>query len=163
MSHTTATHLNQIGIILGFFSFWFAAPEFIGEERLKSWEFALSKLFSRTPKIAEITFRLLLFLLLTAFYWVFAYILIQHPSFLHGWRMAASFVVASVGVFCGAMTVILTFMYVNHSIITKFATKIVSTLANDRKQRQRSLFFGAFLFIVASILQFLATFEVVTK
>jgi hypothetical protein len=26
---------NRIALVLGFFSFWFAAPEFIGEERLR--------------------------------------------------------------------------------------------------------------------------------
>jgi hypothetical protein len=38
LPHDWADVLNRIGLILGFASFWFAAPEFIGEQRLKEWE-----------------------------------------------------------------------------------------------------------------------------
>jgi hypothetical protein len=38
MSHSVANVLNRVGIALGFLSFWFAAPEFVGQDRLQRWE-----------------------------------------------------------------------------------------------------------------------------
>lgn len=38
LNHELSDWLNRIGLLLGFFSFWLAAPEFIGEERLRGWE-----------------------------------------------------------------------------------------------------------------------------
>src|SRR5437762_914160 len=52
MTHETADWVNRIGMILGFLSFWFAAPEFIGEKRLQSWESALGR---SLPKAAGLT------------------------------------------------------------------------------------------------------------
>ncbi len=30
--------LHRVGMILNFLSFWFAAPELLGEDRMKKWE-----------------------------------------------------------------------------------------------------------------------------
>jgi hypothetical protein len=38
MSHETCLWLNRISIALAYCSFWFAAPEFIGQERLLLWQ-----------------------------------------------------------------------------------------------------------------------------
>jgi hypothetical protein len=46
-----------------------------------------------------------------------------------------------------------------NDFVTELASRVVSVLANDQRVRQRSLFFGALLITISTILQFLATFE----
>lgn len=53
MTRELADNLNRVGLILGFVSFWFAAPEFIGEPRLKSWETKMAKGLGTIGKLPE--------------------------------------------------------------------------------------------------------------
>jgi hypothetical protein len=153
MSHETVTWLNRIGIILGFFSFWFAAPEFIGEERLKSWEDGLSKVARRMPNVLRRIIQFFIWILAlgigAAIMWPFAG---GEYSNLLIWII---FPVVMTVLICGFL-----FYYSKiDPLIERVTLKVVSTLANDRKARQRSLFLGAFLFVVSTVLQFLATYE----
>src|SRR5436190_21321349 len=56
ISHETVVWLNRVAIILGFLSFWFVAPEFIGEQRLRMWELKLGKQLPRLPKMLKWVF-----------------------------------------------------------------------------------------------------------
>ena len=53
MTRELADNLNRVGLVLGFLSFWFAAPEFIGEQRLKIWERTIANLLARTNRWAK--------------------------------------------------------------------------------------------------------------
>src|SRR5215470_3595367 len=59
MSRELCDWLNRAGLIIGFISFWFAAPELIGEPRLKAWEAALAAGLRLMPRALKITFTLL--------------------------------------------------------------------------------------------------------
>lgn len=68
LSHRTADELNRIGLVVGFLSFWFAAPEFIGEQRLKSWEQILASGLSRVPKIVRAATSFVMYFFFLLFY-----------------------------------------------------------------------------------------------
>jgi hypothetical protein len=56
LSHETVNILNRVGLSVGFVAFWFAAPEFIGETRLRAWEQDIAKAlagFNRLPQTVK--------------------------------------------------------------------------------------------------------------
>jgi hypothetical protein len=158
MNHETATWLNRIGLILGFISFWFAAPEFIGEQRLKTWEESLANLTKKLPGIfAQVGG---FFLLIGAIVFLGVVLGILGVNVSEHRLMVTC--IASVYVF-GLVIMLFIYYWVISDPLERLALRIVSVLANDRKQRQRSLFIGGGLFIISFLLQFFATFESATK
>src|SRR5438105_7240062 len=53
MTRETADWMMRAGLVLGFVSFWFAAPEFIGQERLQKWEAELGKGLLKLPALGK--------------------------------------------------------------------------------------------------------------
>jgi hypothetical protein len=133
MSHDACDWLNRIGLILGFLSFWFAAPEFIGEERLKSWEQSAARTLSFVVFVLEL-FAGSILIGSTLLRFVYDKWIIGVPMFI-GW----------VFVF-------------QPKPIKRFVSWVVAALANDRKVRQRSLFIGAVMLTISFVLQLVATF-----
>jgi hypothetical protein len=169
MSHEMATWLNRIGIILGFFSFWFAAPEFIGEKRLKSWEESLAKLTGKIPILTAGFFALLGYMILlaagTSVVFLIGYLSSSIPDWIPGMPDMPSWLFGDVcgvlifGVILGGGYFLYNYFSSLNRRIKHMILRAVSAFANDSRQRQRSLFLGAFLFIISTVLQFLATFE----
>src|SRR5215469_3813190 len=168
VTHHAAILMNRWGILIGFFSFWFAAPEFIGEERLKMWEKTLAQVSGNLPKIVmrtAISCSVATLILMVAWDISATFFRTDPASTFIGsiidsfYAPAYSdntywFIIVAVIVL---MTPVITAFY--HIFIHRFVARIVSglviVLAHDKKQRQRSLFLGAFLFILATIIQFL--------
>jgi hypothetical protein len=146
LTHKLADNLNRIGLVLGFFSFWFAAPEFIGEHRLKSWEQTLAAVLLRVPKAVEritnILFRY------TA---LFIPTLVIIALFTSDWSMVLFFSPLSVALIIG---LVLSLFFARFTL-----EGVVGKLANDSRVRQRALFLGAALFTVSFVLHFIATFQ----
>jgi len=138
--HELTDWLNRIGIILGFLSFWFAAPEFLGEERLKDGEWRLSKLLaehgsnvvmvlgSTGAAIAAVA---------TLFFCKPGEIWTNLAKFL-----GAAFLAAAILVF----------------LVTAVLRKLISALANSDRARMNSLIVAAVLLTVSTIIQLALTF-----
>jgi len=149
LTHRLADNLNRIGLVLGFFSFWLAAPEFIGEQRLKSWELVLAASIQRVPKaVQRVTGYALSFLtcgfLIGLVVSVFAgdISVLFSPFFL-----LTGTLVALIGI-------PLSFFFVRFPL-----EGLVRRLANDSHVRQKALFLAGLLFTVSFVLQFVATFQ----
>ena len=146
MTHRLADILNRVGLFLGFVSFWFAAPEFIGEPRLKAWEHALAAGLLRMPKALKrmlwgMTAVALSFYVRTVVTNVIAHRPFQLPDVPQSWPLAFA-VVSSLLL-----------------LAQIFVEPLVSKLANDDRVRQRALFLAAVLFTVSFVLQFAATYQ----
>lgn len=145
MSRESAEFLNRIGLLLGFFSFWFVVPEFIPEQRLKSLEQAFAAGLLKLPWALQ---------------------LLLHTAFLAGmgiytFRVFSDFEVSlwpmsNVPQWLLLTIGVLSAMVLISSLIVR---RVVSKLANDARARQRALAFGALLFITSFLLQFIATFQ----
>jgi uncharacterized membrane protein YozB (DUF420 family) len=143
MTHELSDLLNRIGMALGFLSFWLVAPEFIGEERLRSWEQALATGLLKAPKALKWS---LAVMTLAA---VVVYVVrslstwppIRFPDVPQWWVLVLALTSAT--------------MLTAEVLITP----IVSRLANDNRVRQSALLLGAALFTISFLLQFIATFQ----
>jgi hypothetical protein len=147
IAHETAEWLNRIGLGLGFLSFWFAVPEFIGEPRLRSWERALAATLPVLPAAAKGAFFI-------------GSVLIAGIGSWHSlvtWQLPTMSAVELVGL--STLNAAVFFFESLRGRLNSAAAK----LANDEHVRQRSLLFGAALFTVSFALQFIATFAKVAS
>jgi hypothetical protein len=144
LPHQLADILNRVGLALGFVSFWLAAPELIGEERLKAWEGRLATGLLKLPTMLNIAIAIITVLLLGFFVWRLAW----SRSFFHS---EPPFV----------LVVALDAMFVLLWLSEKVLKKFVSIMAGDKGVRQASLVIGAALFTVSFLLQFAATYTTV--
>jgi hypothetical protein len=153
MSHETINWLNRIGLTLGFSSFWFAAPEFIGERRLKMWEMALANFAGKVPRAFG---RFALWLLtIGAFGMAISCGFLSHYSK----HMSSDNGLFLTPLYCFIIYwIAFVLLFWAHPRLQRLAARTVSSLANDRQQRQRSLFIGAVCFTISFLLQFIATF-----
>ena len=154
MSHEAATWLNRIGLVLGFFSFWFAAPEFIGEARLKSWESSLSEYAMILPLLFKLFSPIAAFSIIVIYVYTIARLGMAKEAGRYPFLAFGAFVSSTI--LCGGAYFLSKKCWIPVYRVTLY---IVAFFANDQKQRQRSLFIGAGLFIISTILEFLATFE----
>jgi hypothetical protein len=138
LSRTWVDNINRIALLLGFLSFWFAAPEFIGEERLKLWEHSLASGLRRVPLVMAYTLLGLC---------VIAFVILAVNAVGNGGVALSVWTVA--GLFLSLVAVLL---------VRDAIERIVSRLANDDRTRQNSLFVGAVLFTASFLLQLIATF-----
>jgi hypothetical protein len=138
--------LNRTGMLLGFLSFWFAAPEFIGEERLKAWEQALAAGLLRLPKGLQ---RLQIPLSAAGLiYSLFLLWRFHHTANLWQMNLNHYLLLSGLSLLVGVLL----------DLSRKFVEPIVSGLATNDRARQTALFFGAVLFTASFLLQFIATF-----
>lgn len=129
--------LNLLGIVLEFLSFWFAAPEILGEERLRAIERRVEQGIRASP--------VLLFAVAVMLYVVFV-----------GWAMWAGMVGAvplatfwaALGALVGAAVILFL-----QGVAEKIAPPLLRILADDTRRRQRSLAVGAVLFVFAFLCQ----------
>jgi hypothetical protein len=147
---------NRAGIILGFLSFWFAAPEFIGEERLKAWERSLERVLRGSIPLA---------LGLTIGCGV---VFLAFVCGIAAWTLLSGILplLSSVEKHVLSLLFIASFMlglWVGHDAADWGTRRIVrpllARLAEDEAIRRRCLMFGALLFILGTALQLFATFE----
>lgn len=144
MNQQTCDWLNRIGIVLGFLSFWFAAPEFIGEARLKAWEMSLARGIFRLPRIVTTMWVVLC---------CAAFLCIFNEHLLHlVWGKPLP------GMFSWGGFLFFSQVFASALLPRSFLYKAVQFLANDEEQRQRSLFLGGTLFTISFALQLMATF-----
>jgi hypothetical protein len=138
-THDTGDILTRVGLVLGFLS----APEFIGVERLKSWEQAVGAALGKFRKLSEgtqkgIVVAIFFFLPASILYFVYGF----HNVFGSGLhKPIIGFVVSSLA-----------------SWFITALDRVVGFLADDSKVRQRALFIGALLFTISFALSFVATY-----
>ena len=148
LDHEAVVVLNRVGLSIGFLSFWFAAPEFIGEERLGRWEQNVAKAlwkFNRLPQTLKAI------CLVLPFFAVYSFL-----ASLHHWTGVFGptrsrwdpFSKEALGAVMAAIA----------TMIAANLDSIIQPLANDSKVRQRALFIGAVLFTLSFVLQFVATY-----
>lgn len=156
--------LNRIGIILNFLSFWFVAPDIIGEARLKAWERNLEKAigeigpgclgcsgFAAGCLLSITVFTVFIFI---AFQIMARYLLDSEVGV-----MKSLFVFATI--FASGVVCLWQFVRgqeVNEAIISEFIRSVLQRLANEDRIRHRSLLLGIAMFIIGNVLQFVATF-----
>jgi hypothetical protein len=134
-NHDLSDWLNRIGLILGFFSFWLAAPEFIGEERLRSWE-------KRLGKLIAVGFPLM----------------VTVAGLIVGGTQDSSFAKAHPVWFAMAFIPLMGLL-IAWRLQNLLAEWIVAKLTNDAHVRRSALALGAGLFTVSFVLQLIATFQ----
>ncbi len=140
--------VNRTGMIFVFISFWFAAPEILGQSRLRTLEqnFKQILLF-----IQSHVFHGIVFLVFPIFFLQFMLdISTQGTSSLSvvKWTLIS----IAISVIAVALT----------SAITLLTQFILEQLADDKweKVRQRALIIGVSFFVAGSLMQFIATFKV---
>lgn len=136
--------LNRLRILLNFLSFWLVAPEFVGEARLKSWEAVVAKGLNKLPTITKVAY------FLTTISMIVAYVIAtvrrmragtaDLPGIPQNWT--------TILALSSGLTIAAPFI----------AERLVPILANDKQVRQRFLFLGAGLFVVATLIEFGLTF-----
>jgi hypothetical protein len=145
MNPNLADSLNRIGLVLAFLSFWFVAPEFIGEKRLRLWEQALARGLLRMPTAMEWVFRSLSVVMIGIF--IIRWLSTSRTGTQELPQVPQWFLLGA-GLTSSAF------------LISRIVVEpIVSKLANDDRVRQTSLVFGAVLFTIGFVLQFVATFQ----
>jgi hypothetical protein len=153
MTHEIADWVNRSGMILGFVAFWFAAPEFIGDKRLRAWEEALlQRELLKLPVAAKAT------LLITLDCVIGLYLLTWVRS--AGGKGVDITPVQLVAVALASATVLFADL-ITDNILRPAIAKLVSRLT-DAGARQHSLFFGGALFTISFVLQLTATFKQVS-
>jgi hypothetical protein len=139
MTRETADWLSRIGIILGFVSFWFVAPEFIGEARLKQWERALSRVILKLPFAAKAAMAIVFSG--AALLYVYRFIITGRTDTISRTTLVTMGITSMTAIF---------FEVLRPSL---------HALANHDHVRQRALFVGGLLFTISTALQFIATFQ----
>jgi hypothetical protein len=138
LSPDTVALLNRAGLALGFVSFWFAAPEFIGEDRLRSWEQALASGF----KAAWIALTVVLLVLPLTLFGAWVRMAIKAHRLV---EVPVSFIVVYlVLIFWGPLD--------------RRVQNLLQKLADNSRLRQNAFVIGAVLFTVSFVLQLAATF-----
>ena len=148
MSHEFCDWMNRLGMIFGFLSFWFAAPEFIGEQRLMSWDTALSAILGALPRHTFVYQVIRALCALAVFGGATYFTLVWLPDLKPDWLFHM------INFICLAFT----FVFTSDDLATPILRYIVARLARRGTERRRLLLIGAMLFTISFTLQFLATF-----
>ena len=133
--------LNLLGIVLEFLSFWFAAPEILGEERLRAMERGLEKGIKLLPAVVGARWTVLAVGMVVT---VMVQVAMEEPRNLLG---LTALTAVAVGTGMAVVTI---------TLKEKVVEPVLRVLADDERIRQRSLAVGAVLFMVAFLFQFTA-------
>jgi hypothetical protein len=135
-----ADWFNRVGLVLGYGSFFLAAPEIIGEERLKTLEGFLVSGLRNFRKVLDVAVIPVLALSVSVYpFWK----LLHHQHFF-----------ASPPLFIAiAVDVAFSLVWLSDRLLKMY----VSLMAKEKGARQISLLLGAALFTVSFALQFAAT------
>jgi len=157
----TVGNVNRIGMILEFFSFWFAAPELLGEDRLRRLRDSFGRGVKALPSLtAKVLCGILLFgapgiLIVVYQRRVFSYL---SWSFSHWSHLLVGNVVEEV-IGIAFLFLAVAFEFFAFEFLTKHVAKpILTKLADNNRLRQNSLVLAAILFVAGFMLQFIATF-----
>ena len=155
IDHEWVVMFNRVGLILNFLSFWFIAPEILGEERLRR----IDRWFESVVKgIVETTGCLTTFIGMVVLgsigYGLLFYGLVSNPpSIMEGCvEIVAIFII--VVIIAALVEGGLKKLYQR---VTSFAELALRRLADNSKTRQRSMILGAVIFVVGTIFQLLGT------
>lgn len=137
--------LNRIGLILNFVSFWLAAPEILGEERLKT---LYRTGLKSVPFIAGF-FIFYLYILLIGLPVIY---IIQHfkDTNVAKYTLLAGFILMFVGLPLSG--------YLRNRIDRWLQSSLFLELVDNYLLRRRLLFLGGIFFVTGFVLQFVATF-----
>jgi hypothetical protein len=135
-------------MVLGFVSFWFAAPEFIGEARLKAWEDMSRNAIGGIPNHGFLFFILRWVVFCIALLGVFLFVGFLTLKKMPHWLTEA--LLFGMGV---PVTVLS-----SQGFLEEIIWRITRRLAREGRERQRLLLIGAVLFTISFMLQFAATF-----
>ena len=139
--------VNRVGIVLEFLSFWLAAPEILGEERLKALERRLEKEIKQLPDLLAVLVAALAGMLAAV---VLMLVVAGEVTPVAAVAGVVLMVVAAVATAAAAV--------VANKLQEKIAAPALRVLADDKRIRQRSLAVGGVLFVVGFLLQLIATF-----
>jgi len=131
--------VNRVGIVLEFLSFWFAAPEILGEERLRKLERRVEKGVIVLPEVLFVVGVAVMFLIII-------------PLTLNE---RISWSVATLMIVVVSVLVLLLLPLAMQGVVIPPLLRI---LADDERIRQRSRAVGAVLFVVGILLELIATF-----
>jgi hypothetical protein len=151
--------VNRVGIVLEFLSFWLAAPEILGEERLKK----LERRVERGIRVLSARMMWVIFLATVMIY--MAVMRFGGPTIRCmesavasvTSRVLARIVVAAVWGVLGFVAGMAGVQATNKLRAT-VVQPLLRVLADNERIRQRSLAAGAVLFVVGFLLQLVATF-----
>lgn len=144
--------INAAGMLLQFLAFWFAAPELLGEKRLKSFEKGLKILIAYLPMIAII----LVISVYGLAFGIGGIIKGIHASTegIEASSLKSYYLVLSA---CTVLYLvfILFFKRIRHWLEAKIAIPISNKLINDQSVRRSALILGAILFTIGFLCQFI--------
>lgn len=130
---------DRVGIIFQFLSFWFVAPEFIGEHRMRNLGRMLAQFFSAS-----------VFLILA----VGMVAVVSSLAFLEGLHWFHR-----TGIALGlSLIVFLPGLFFYRLLRTRWLPILIDHLSDDERFRRGLLFVGGVLFILGAVLQFSATY-----
>jgi len=154
-SVSTEVWLNRIGLILNFLAFWFSVPELIGEKRLIAWERKIESSIERSIESVKIAIFIIGWILfLTYSIW----------NLVKNWQNLVSLgIIGLIAMFLARasnelIALIATILGAVMDIYERLIRGVLKYLADDETVRRRYLWLGALLFVLGTILQFIATF-----
>jgi len=136
--------IDRVGLLLNFLAFCFAAPELLGERRLKTWRQPLERWL--------MVIVVLVWFLLLSFLWVaFSDLMPDEmvemmPTI---WLISTTAVLSVVS----ALPLI-----IPGGVLSRVVRPMIQQLADDAHARRRFLAAGAVLFVLGFLLQLAATF-----
>jgi hypothetical protein len=136
--------IDRVGLALSFLAFWFAAPELLGEARLKAWRRQLEGWLMAVV--------ILVWFLLLSFLWAGFSDLIPAQAVE---MMPTIWLVSTTAVLSVASA--LPFI-IPGGVHRRFVRPMMNQLVSDAHARQRFLVAGAILFVLGFLLRLLATF-----
>jgi hypothetical protein len=145
--------INAVGMLLEFISFWFAAPELLGESSLKRFEKGLKNLISIIPI-------LIIFLVISAYGLTFAITgivggLKASSEGANPGEMSSFFTVIAI---CTFLYMILMIFYKKIKLFLEIhlSQKLYQKLINNSEIRKSALIIGGILFSIGFLCQFIA-------
>ncbi len=136
--------IDRVGLLLNFLAFCFAAPELLGEQRLKAWRRQLERW--------SMAIVILVWFLLLSFLWVGFSDLIPDEMVD---MMPTIWLISTTTVLSVASALPL---IVPGGVLSRIVRPMMQQLADDAQARQRSLAAGAILFVLGFVSQLAASF-----
>ena len=163
-NHLLILWMNRAGIILSFASFWFAAPDLFGAERLNQWKKSLeSRIHDLPRRFVNFIVRLIFAVIATyaaTYFGLFLQWVRNHYCPIPGWLETFLTDVLLLAVIVALLLLFGPILAPLREWLEKrAAVPFLSHLANDAGMRGTLLKIAALLFVLGTILQFVATFE----
>lgn len=142
--------INRIGMLMDFLAFWFAAPELLGERRLK----AMEKIVVESAKGCYFSLGCLMPIIL----WFL--IIPWVDELLRPLRGAPTSKVLITGLILTSLALLLWWILSNLSftLVKRAMRAVVHFFSDDSRTRRRALSIGAAFFVIGFILQLISTF-----